>query len=203
MQTADTLGKNHGQVFVELSEQALVRSDTLTAYPMGAVGGRYGIGERVDLGGRIGPSGIELQLKVQFTPPPPHTVVSLAPRVALWGAEPKGIGLRSYNVALPLLIGIALPKEHQLVLGPTVQNMLFTVSAGSAGMLVDTTYVGSSVGVAWKMPTTKRSVRIVTELGLLYPAVIVGDRSDGIGGVALGGSKWTLQGNLAFLIGGS
>ncbi len=203
MQTAHTLGKGKGQLGIELSEQALVTRDSVAAYPMLGVAGRYGVSERIDLGGRIGPSGLELQMKFQLTAPPPSTVASIAPRAAIYAFDPGGVAIRSYNFGLPVLVGIALPREHQLVLGPTVHNMLFSLSAGSAAGIVDTTYVGSTVGIAWKMPATRTPIRLVTELGALCPVIVYTDRYDGVGGVSWGGSKWTLQANLGFLIGGT
>jgi hypothetical protein len=203
MQTAHTLGKGRTQVGVELSEQALAGKDSLTAYPMMGVSVRHGIVDRVDLGGRVGPAGLELSTKFQLSPPPPSTVISVAPHIGAYAWDPGGVAIRSYNFGLPVLVGISLPHEHQLVLGPKLHEMLFSVSAGSAAGSVNTSYVGGTVGVAWKMPTTQTAIRIVTEIGALYPLLIYADRSDGVGGVAWGGNKVTFQGNLGFLVGGT
>lgn len=203
LQTAHTVGKGRWQLGVELSEQAMIGRDSVTAYPMSGIAGRYGITDRIDVGAKVGPSGIELLGKFQLTPPPPNTVVSIAPHAAIYAWDPGGLELRSYNVGLPVLVGINLPHEHQLILGPKVHNMFFSVAAGSARGFVDTTSLGGTVGVAWKMPTTKTSVRIVTELGALYPLLVYADRYDGVGGVAWSGTKWTLQANVGFLLGGS
>jgi hypothetical protein len=203
MQTAHTLGKRRAQLGVELSEQALVGRDSLTAYPMFGVSARYGVSDRVDLGGRIGPSGLELQTKVQLSDPPPATVYSLAPHAALYAWDPGGVEIRSFNSGLPLLVGLALWDEHQLVLGPKIHNMLFSVAAGTARARVNTTSLGGTVGIAWAMPTTRTPVRLVTEIGVLAPIVTIADRSDDAGGVAWTGGKWTLQANMGFLLGGS
>ncbi len=202
VQTAHTLGKGRTQVALETGEQALVTRDTLRAYPVAGIAVRHGVSERVDLGVRVGPSGVEALVKVQLTPPPPGVVVSLAPQLGAYAWDPGGVEIRAYNVALPVLIGFPLPHEHQLVLGPRVHGHSFALSAGSANGFVDVLSAGGTVGVAWKMPSA-RAVRIVTEIGALRPLLTWAERSDGIGGVSFRADRWTLQANLAFLIGGS
>lgn len=201
MQTAHTAGKGNTQVALELGEQALVTRDTLRAYPVAGIAVRHGISERVDLGARVGPSGIEALAKIQLTPPPPSVVVSLAPHLAAYAWDPEDVAIRSFNVGLPVLVGLPFGEGHQVVLGPRVNMHFFSLSAGSARGSVDTVTAGGTVGVAWRMPGP-RAIRIVTELGALRPILTYVDRSDGIGGASLFTDRWTLQANLAFLLGG-
>jgi hypothetical protein len=203
MQTAHTNGRGKAQLGIELSEQVLPSRYSVTAYPMVGVSGRVGVSDRVDLGGRIGPSGGELMMKVQLTRPPPSIVVSLAPSSGLWAWYTEGVWLASYNLQLPVLIGIPLRDQHQIVLGPRIHQSIFGASFGTTKGLVANTYVGSSAGIAWKLPVTSTSVRLMPEIAFLYPLAVFVDRTDDVGGLAWFGDKWIVQGNLGFLIGGS
>ncbi len=201
LQTAHTAGKGSTQVALELGEQALVTRDTLRAYPVAGVAVRHGVSDRVDVGARVGPSGLEALAKIQLTPPPPSVVVSLAPTLAAYAWDPEGVKIRSFNVGVPVLVGLPFGEGHQVVLGPRVNMHFFSLSAGSARGSVDTVTAGGTVGIAWRMPGS-RAVRTVTELGALRPVLTYVDRSDGIGGASLFTDRWTLQANLAFLLGG-
>ena len=203
LQTASTNGRGKAQLGIELSEQAIASRDSLGAYPMVGISGRIGVSDRVDLGARIGPSGGELQAKFQLTKPPPAIVVSLAPSSGLWAWYTEGVWLGSYNLQLPVLIGIPLRNQHQIVLGPRVHQSIFGASFGTARGIVATTYVGTTLGIAWKVPVPGSSVRIMPEIGLLAPLASFVDRTDDVGGLAWFGDKWIVQGNLGVLIGGS
>lgn len=200
LQTAHSLGKGKTQLALETGEQALVTRDTLRAYPVSGIAVRHGVSERVDLGARLGPSGLEAMVKVQLTRPPPDVVVSLAPQLAAYAWNTSDVAIRAYNAALPVLVGIPLPHEHQLVLAPRVHLASFSLGAGSAHGFLDTLAVGGTVGIAWKMPSSK-AIRIVTELGVMRPVLLWADRSDGVGGLATLPERWTLQANLGFLLG--
>ena len=206
MQSARTLGAGHTQAALEIGEQALVSRDLLRAYPVAGIAVRHGVSSRVDLGARVSASGLEALGKVQLTRPDPEArgvAASLAPSVAAYAWDPGGVEIRAYNLGLPVLVGFPFGqgRAHELVLGPRAHAHLFSLSAGSARGFVDSVSVGGTVGVVWKMPAA-RAVRIATEIGALRPVVTVVDRSDGVGGASFRVERWTLQANLAFLIGG-
>lgn len=206
MQSARTLGAGSTQVALEMGEQALVSRDQLRAYPVAGIAVRHGVSARVDLGARVGPSAIEALAKVQLTRPDPEArgvAVSLAPALGAYAWDPGGVEIRSYNLALPVLLGFPFgpERQHEIVLGPRLHGHAFSLSAGSARGYVDVLSAGATAGIVWKMPAA-RGVRIATELGALRPVVTVVDRSDGVGGVSFQAERWTLQANLAFLIGG-
>ncbi len=78
VQRAETLGKGHFQIALEGGGLAsLDRSPTLQ--PTVDVAGRYGVHDRIDLGVRIGSTGLELQSKFLLNEPSGSTLVSLAP----------------------------------------------------------------------------------------------------------------------------
>ena len=154
--------------------------------------------DSLDLGGRIGPSGFELQAKFLLDDPKSRYPISLAPSAGLTVLDTGGIALRFYNFALPVLIGIPLPKGHQVVIAPRLSDALSQISAGSAGGLINVVSAGCSVGVAFHV----WHLWLLPELGIQAPVLSTAQRSDVSGGSTFGGARATAQGSFTVIWGG-
>ncbi len=198
LQRPNTVGAGNGELALELSEQALFNRDTVQAFPMAGIAGRYGVTDSLDLGGRLGPSGFELQAKGLLDGPEARYPVSLAPSAGVSVLDTGGVALRFYNFALPLLVGVPLPRGHQLVVAPRVADSVSFIGAGSAHGLINVLAAGVSVGVAlhvWRL-------WLIPELGVQTPLLTSADRTDVSGGSAVGGARSTAQGNFTVVWGG-
>lgn len=198
LQTADTLGAGRTQLALESGYQATIGPGSWTSYPTLGIAGRVGVHDRVDLGGRFGPSGLEAQAKVRLTSDAAVPVLSLVPSAGWVVLDREGMVLRSHQLSLSLLAGMPLPREHLWVCGARIQDGWFFASAGSTHASVHALSLGASAGVALKTPVG----RILPELGVLAPVAVVSERHDGLGGAVWGGGKWGLQGTVAVLFGG-
>lgn len=197
-QSPETLGKGRWEVSAELSAQAQAHLDSLALYPTFALSGRYGLGDSVDLGARIGPSGLEAQTKVMLTSRG-GTVVSLAPSIGGAFSWPQGLFLSTAQATLPVLIGLPLNQQLQLVFAPRLHDSLFILSAGQSGATVNTLWVGGAIGVVM----LSGRVKLIPDIGFLAPLATTTWRSDLPPGTAWTQGRWTFQGNLTFALGSS
>lgn len=173
VQTADTLGPGRLQVGLEPGVAGVAQQGppSLVLAPAADVAVRYGVFERLDVGGRFGQSGLELQAKVMVTPAAWPVAVSLAPQLAgqLRFASTLAVTGQILNVGLPLLIGVRL-GPHQLVLGPRL-HLFSTLPAdaqeGGSRLLA----AGGSLGVALRV---SRAVAVMPEVALLVPIAAQG-----------------------------
>lgn len=175
VQTADTLGAGRLQVGLEPGVAGAIQTSTgVTLAPAADVAVRYGAAERLDVGARLGQSGLELQLKVMVTPPGARVAVSLAPHLAgqlrfVSNGSPESTpsldvtGLL-VNGGLPLLVGLRL-GPHQLVVGPRV-HVLASVPSTATEPASRRFATGGSVGVSLRV---SRSVAVMPEVALLVP----------------------------------
>ncbi len=148
VQRADTLGRNNFQVGIEPGVLALPSLQAAVQVPLIApmvdVSVRYGVSEGVDVGGRIGTTGLELQGKFLLTKPGDrHVAVSIAPT-----AGGFFFGLLNYAALnLPVLIGIKL-GDHELTFGPRLTGQfLFGAGAGTSAA-ISGLLAGLSLGFA-------------------------------------------------------
>src|SRR5207248_355975 len=109
-QSPRALGKGNSQISIEPSAWGLVVTGSEpTILPHIDIAGRYGVTDTVDLGGRVGSTGLELDGKFQLTDPhSAGTVVSLAPSVAGFALSLGTDSVTSFGVNLPVLIGIPM-----------------------------------------------------------------------------------------------
>jgi len=164
VQRADTLGKGNFQIGIEPGAWGLVSSAGSVFLPTVDFSGRYGIAERVDLGLRLGSTGLEFQSKFLLSEPgSPTFAMSLAPTFG-------GFFLGSINYAalnVPLLLGFKF-GDNELTLGPRMiaQFLFGGTSAGSAGGAV--VAPGASVGFAWQVA---ERFALIPELTFAVPVV--------------------------------
>lgn len=175
VQTADTLGAGRLQVGLEPGVTGVIQTSTgVTLAPAADVAVRYGAAERLDVGARLGQSGLELQLKVMLTPPGTRVAVSVAPHLAgqlrfapngspdaTPGVDVAGLLV---NGGLPLLVGVRL-GPHQLVVGPRL-HVLASVPSTATEPGARRFAAGGSVGVSLRV---SRAVAVMPEVALLVP----------------------------------
>jgi hypothetical protein len=198
LQPAQTLGKNGFQIGLELHEQAIVAPGRFTAYGMAGVSARYGLFDTLDVGIRFGPAAFEAQVKWQLTPREEgRVIVSVAPLAGLDFVDNGGVSLRFYNFALPVLIGIPLPRGHQLILAPRVHDYAYYVGAGNLGGLINNFGVGLAAGVGFHL----KRWWLIPELGVLQPVLVTASRMDGPSGAQWRAPSTTLQVNFSVIWG--
>lgn len=204
VQTADTLGAGRLQVGIEPGVAGVIEpSRRVSLAPAADVAVRYGATDRLDVGGRFGQSGLELQLKLMVTPPGSRVAVSVAPhlagqlRVSSTAAGGLDVTGQLVNLGLPVLIGLRL-GAHQLVLGPRL-HLLASVPFDTTERATRLFAAGGSVGVALQV---SRAVAVMPELALVVPLsstplVTTMDTFTQLAGGVL------VQARLAFLLGAS
>lgn len=185
VQTADTLGKDNLEVSFEPGMQALVADPTVVPqgaaqyYPHVDLAVRYGVTDRIDLGGRVGFSFVEFQSKFLLTDP--HNgwlAMSLAPALGgLWSDGSRGLSTPVgsatlskggiVNLALPLLVGIKLGR-HELTLGPRLQNNLIFFNNAQGDGVVYILGAGGSVGFSISLFEYVRLMPEVSVVPTLY-----------------------------------
>ncbi|MBX7100633.1 MAG: hypothetical protein K1X89_23170 [Myxococcaceae bacterium] len=174
MQSADTLGKGNFQIGAEPGAQILTG---VAGYPHIDLSFRYGANDRFDIGGRVGQSFLELQTKVLLTEPGAAFKLSLAPAVGGGYVAAGGAGFGVLNISVPVLAGIAVSDNIELVLGPRMVNWLyFGGSSGGSGS-VYAMGVGGSFGAAFGL---SESFKLMPEFAVSVPVV---------GSVSAGGSS--------------
>lgn len=195
-QQAETLGKGRWQLGAELSSQAQAGHDSLSLYPAFGVAFRYGITETLDVGAKLGPSGVEAQAKVMLTGKS-GVIVSLAPLLGGTFNMPSGLIFGTGQAALPVLIGVPLSQRVQLIFAPRIHDGLLVLSAGQAGGTVNTFSLGGAVGVAIKV----KRFQFIPDVGFLAPVATTTWRSDLPAGTVWGQGRWTFQANVTVTLG--
>jgi hypothetical protein len=198
-QSAETLGRKNWELGVELSSQAATSFDSLSLYPLSGVHFRYGVAEPVDLGLRVGPAGVEVSSKFMLTARHNAVIVSLAPSLGGTFSVPSGIAIGTGQASLPVLIGVPLSQQLQLVLAPKLHDSVFAMSAGQAGGTVNQVFLGGAVGLVIRLSRFK----IIPDLGFLAPIATTTWRSDLPPGTAWFQGRWTFQFNVTLTLGRS
>lgn len=184
VQPADTLGRGRLQVALEPGLSASVSRAPVLPQPVMDVSLRFGALERLDLGARLGQSGLEVSTKVMLTPRRWPLLVSIAPAlggtVLLAGDTPAVVG-QSFSAALPLLLGVRL-GAHQLVVGPRAQ-VLVVVSNDASQPPLRALLIGGSLGVALRV---SRAVTVLPELAVVPVVLKSGALPPGVPGITSG-----------------
>jgi hypothetical protein len=145
-ETARTLGRGKVEFSLEpgvggaLADPALAHSGLAPWAPQGNVAVRGGVSDSVDLGGRVGTTGAEIQTRFALLPNGFSVVhLSLAPAV---GYFPPIGGVRGFVFAqLPLLFGVETGGGSELVLGPKVLDISYPGAGRSSSL-----FAGASLG---------------------------------------------------------
>jgi hypothetical protein len=149
-------------------EALIVATDSgASIRPIGELGLRYGVSRVVELDARLTTLGVTVGPRLQLRRSASlerGVDVALAPAIA-W-TYPDKLALE-----VPLLVGINLPGQHQLVLGPRfVWQMRLAVPGAPAP--VQFLYAGASVGVAfhvsarvWLLPEIAALTQVYADAG--------------------------------------
>ncbi|MBL8952228.1 MAG: hypothetical protein JNK82_15705, partial [Myxococcaceae bacterium] len=192
MQRAETLGRGNFEFGVEPGLWAgIITNRNANAgnvyLPSLNFSARFGVSDRVDIGGRFGSGILELQTKFMLTAPESSFVLSLAPTVqgfAFGGSAGAGfVGVGFANIAVPLLIGFKF-GPHELTLGPRVNNFLLFGGSGVGGSAVAYAFLpGLSVGFAARVTDF---FELMPEVSVALPVAsaggVSGNLSAGTGG---------------------
>ena len=200
-QTANTMGKGGLQIGLEPAVEAFSGSNGLgTGYaPRVDLAVRYGVTDSIDIGGKVGSSLAELDGKFQLTDPASQSfVLSLAPSIGGFVFGSAGNTAGAFTAKLPLLIGIGF-GGHQLVLGPTLTDILGEGSDSSGNSAVTNIFgVGATIGVAFRLSD---GFRLMPEFGFMVPVTGTssGNGTSTSAGLTSAGFLW--QVGLTFLFG--
>jgi hypothetical protein len=182
-----TLGRarivDQGHVELWAAPEALVVATPTGASirPVGEVGVRYGLSNRVELDGRVTTLGGTVGPRIQLVRSPSKTHgidVAIAPDVAF--TDPDKVAFDA-----PILFGLNLPGEHQLVVAPRLVYQM-RVSVPLVPLPVSFWYAGLSVGLALRVASRFQLMPEVALLTQLYAAP--GFSSNVAGAVGLQGS---------------
>lgn len=194
--TASNLPQGEGQFFVAPGYSRYQRSQGEPLWaPQLELGGRYGVTDQVEIGGKVWLPGAQLDVKVGLLEGE-RVRMALDPTLGYLGGfegTPEGGDtLHVVTMSVPLLLGWRL-GDHELVLGPRVVDQIWTGTGET--LTANIVAVGSSVGFAWYLGG---GVTLMPEVSLgAIVAQTLEDFGSRVGG---GGSLW--QANVALLFGG-
>ena len=177
-QRADSLGPGGYIVALEPSVYGISYQD-LGVAPSLNVSARFGVGDRTDLGVRLGSAGIEVLSKVMLTDPEADGVmVSIAPSAGGFFVGTDEAGAGAYGFQVPVLIGIPMARDGQLVLGPKVHFIGGGAVASGATDSAGLVSLGTSVGYDAAFGA---SVHLLPEVALAVPMFAAGVGHVGLG----------------------
>jgi hypothetical protein len=202
MGTARTLPKGKGQFFIAPGATVLQdfqrRDDgSYESFGLPSIefGGRYGVTDRVELGGKVWMIGMEIDSKfalVRSDSPDAGVDVALAPAVSVYPFRSGDTDATYAYLHLPLLVGINAGGS-QLVLGPRVSDLIIR----GGGEDLNVVLLGGSLGYAWKLG---EGFRLLPEVSMTYPVhVSQGGTSSSL---SLEPKGAMFQASLGFLFGG-
>lgn len=203
MGTARTIEKGKGQFYVAVGGISLQSFETNTAgetksigLPSFELGGRYGVADGVEVGGKVFPVGAELNAKFALIRPetPAGLNLSVAPAASIYPFTNGDNTVMLAWLHLPVLFGVNFGGS-ELVITPRLSDLILSDGSNS----INTVFAGGSVGMAFKVSD---GFRILPEISIAAPvwyAVTAGgtsssDRIDPRGAI--------VQGNIGFLMGG-
>lgn len=196
-QSAETLGQGNWEVGIEPSMWGAAAEGGSVFYPHAGVSARVGVSERIDIGGRVGSTGIELTGKFGITEPEANVPISVAPSIGGMAITAGGASLAVIAVHVPVLFGVPI-GENELVVGPKLH--VWSVGAGAPGSSASAGIwsVGGSVGYAARVG---RSVRLIPEFALVKPLFVVGSANGSTESLGVEANGALMQIGLGIVIG--
>jgi hypothetical protein len=140
---AHTVGKGHVEVFAAPEALIVPSSGQVSVRPVGEAGARVGLTDRLDLEGRATTLGGALSAHVQLRRDPKGIDVMMAP--GLQYTSPDKLALE-----LPILFGINLPHDNEIILAPRITYQL-RLDVPGFGHPMQFWFVGLSAGFAWRL----------------------------------------------------
>lgn len=183
MQTADTVGRGAFQLGVEPGAWGVSTQGVGVTVPQIGVSFRYGATDTIDLGARLGTSGLEVLSKFQLTDPAQENfVVSIAPSAGGFTLGAGGASTTFFSFQVPVLLGIGV-GPHQVVLGPKLREQSVFATLDGDSVVAHEIGIGSSLGLAIRLGDV---VTLLPEVAFVAPIATFassGGRSDsGTGG---------------------
>jgi hypothetical protein len=203
VQLAQTNGKGNIQVALEPGVVGVAVDGGNVTVPAFNVAVRYGLSNRTDIGGRLGSSVYELQLKTMLTDPDAtdRLAISVAPAVTVLGGGAGGTGALYLDAKVPVLFGVPIGRS-QLTVGPMLRPTFLAGGGGgsSAGGLV--LNAGAQLNFAARVGD---KAWIAPQVDLVYPLLgavgVKGGTTASTGDLLLGsGLAYGVQ--LGILLGG-
>jgi hypothetical protein len=178
VQTAHPIGKGNIQVGVEpgIYGASANGSDGTVVLPAMNVAIRYGVTDRLDIGGRLGTGLYELTGKYQVNDPAAETPIAIAPSTSFFAFGTGTAGAGYWDFRMPVLFGFPAGR-HELVVGPRVHNML--IAGGDRGLsgAANFTMLGGQAGFALRLGD---NFQLLPEVSVEYPVLaIAGSYTDG------------------------
>jgi hypothetical protein len=165
-QSAKTAGDDAVQVGLEPGAWGGAGEGGSAFFPGFNVALRYGISDRVDIGGRLGAGMPQITAKVMFTDPTVDGLqMSIAPMFGLFYMAAGGAGAGYVDVNVPVLIGLPAGKS-EVVLGPRVHVQSVLGAAGGSSAGAGFLSAGTSIGYAAQIG---EHFKIITEVTGEYP----------------------------------
>lgn len=198
MGSARTIGDGRSQTWVATGGARLHEAGGSTTgareatdVPYFELGARYGVTDRVELGGKILSLGLELNAKVALrrTESTDGLNVSVGTAASVYSFSAMGVTARSAWLHLPVLLGFALGGS-ELVIAPRLSAV--TIFGGGPGL-----FAGGSLGFAWKVTD---GFRFLPELSVSWPIISPAKVTGSSESLDLHGQIAVF--NLAFLMGG-
>jgi len=203
MGTARTIEQGKGQFYVAVGGISLTNFSTDSSgnaesigLPSFELGGRYGVRDGVEVGGKIFPIGAELNAKFALVRPqePSGLHVAIAPAIS---AYPFTAGDNTVVLAwlhLPVLLGLEVGGS-ELTISPRLSDLLISNGPDS----VNTLFAGGSIGFAWKVSD---GFRILPELSLATPVAYVVKSGSSTTSDQINPEGAIVQFNIGLLLGG-
>jgi hypothetical protein len=200
VQTARTNGQGNFQFAVEPGVLGAAAAGGSAVGPSLNLAGRYGVSDRVDVGGRLGTSLYEVQVKAMLSDPSAtdSMAVSIAPSTTMIAGGIGGVGAFYLREHVPVLFGLPTGGGSEFTFGPSATINFVGAGAGgnAAGGLI--LGLGGQVGYAARLGD---KFRLVPQFDLSVPVVgaAAGGGEGGVG-AGVGGAIFGLQ--LGLLFGG-
>jgi hypothetical protein len=203
MGTARTIEKGKGQFYVAVGgvsladfEQDASGESLSVGLPSFELGGRYGVADGVEVGGKIFPIGAELNAKIALVRPetPSGLNLSVGPAASVY---PFTTGDETVTLAwlhLPLLVGLNVGGS-ELVIAPRISDLIVT----GGGDSINTVFAGGSLGFAWKVSD---GFRILPEISFATPIFYAVEAGSASGSDTINPQGAIVQANIGFLLGG-
>ncbi len=159
---AHTIGRGHVEAFAAPEALVVPTSKQVAVRPMGEIGARVGVADDVDVEGRITTLGGSLAAHVQLHRNRARFGVDamLAPGVAFTAPDKLAF-------ELPILIGINLPRDNQIVIAP---RLAYQLRFGVPGLAHPAAFAfaGASLGFAWRVARHFTLMPEASFLGQIY-----------------------------------
>jgi hypothetical protein len=203
MGTARTIEKGKGQFYVALGGISLQDWETDSSgssnsigLPSFELGGRYGVADGVEVGGKIFPIGAELNAKVALIRPetPAGLNLSVGPAASVYPFTTGGDTFTMAWLHLPLLVGMNMGGS-ELVVAPRISDLIIT--GGGDG--INTVFAGGSLGFAWKVTD---GFRILPEVSISTPIFYAVKAGSTTASDTLNPQGAIVQANVGILLGG-